>query len=76
MIEKYSIRTDLALEQKERFEADNVEIPGVVLEENYDEEREIRVTTVRITTEKRGPHHGKARRELYYTGGAKTGCAG
>lgn len=51
MIEKYSIRTDLALEQKERFEADNVEIPGVVLEENYDEEREIRVTTVRITTE-------------------------
>ena len=26
MIEKYSIRTDLALEQKERFEADNVEI--------------------------------------------------
>ncbi len=51
MIEKYSIRTDLALEQKERFEADNVEIPGVVLEENYDEEREIRVTTVKITTE-------------------------
>ena len=37
MIEKYSIRTDLALEQKERFEADNVEISGVVLEENYDE---------------------------------------
>ena len=28
MIEKYSIRTDLALEQKERFEADHVEIPG------------------------------------------------
>ena len=31
MIEKYSIRTDLALEQKERFEADNVEIPGVMM---------------------------------------------
>ena len=51
MIEKYSIRTDLALEQKERFEADNVEISGVVLEENYDEERDIKVTTVRIETE-------------------------
>ena len=38
----------MALEQKERFEADNVEIPGVILEESYDEEREIRVTTVRI----------------------------
>ena len=51
MVEKYSIRTDLALEQKERFEADNVEISGVVLEENYDEEREIKITTVKIETE-------------------------
>ena len=59
MIEKYSIRTDLALEQKERFEADNVEIPGVVLEENYDEEREIRVTTVRLTTEHGASTMGK-----------------
>lgn len=51
MIEKYNIRTDLALEQKERFESDQVEVQGVVLEENYDEEREIKVTTVRIETE-------------------------
>ena len=29
MIEKYSVRTDLALEEKERFESDNVEISGV-----------------------------------------------
>ena len=39
MIEKYSIRTDLALEQKERFESDNVEVQGVVLEEDYDEDQ-------------------------------------
>lgn len=51
MIEKYSIRTDLALEQKERFESDNVEVQGVILEEEYDEEKEIRITTVRIETE-------------------------
>ncbi len=51
MIEKYSIRTDLALEQKERFESDNVEVQGVVLEEDYDEEREIKITTVKIETE-------------------------
>lgn len=51
MIEKYSIRTDLALEQKERFESDQVEVQGVVLEEDYDEEREIKVTTVKIETE-------------------------
>ena len=52
MIEKYSIRTDLALEQKERFESDHVEVQGVVLEESYNEEKEIKVTTVKIETEK------------------------
>ena len=39
------------LEEKERFESDQVEVQGVVLEEEYDKEREIRVTTVRIETE-------------------------
>ena len=32
MIKNYSVRTDLALEEKERFESDHVEISGVVLE--------------------------------------------
>ena len=59
MIEKYSIRTDLALEQKERFESDHVEIQGVVLEEDYDEEREIRITRVRIETENGAKAMGK-----------------
>ena len=59
MIEKYSIRTDLALEQKERFESDNVEVPGVSLEEEYDGEREIRTTTVRIETENGAKTMGK-----------------
>lgn len=59
MLEKYNIRTDLALEQKERFEADNVEIPGVRLEEHFDEEREIRITKVRIETENGAKTMGK-----------------
>ena len=59
MVERYNIRTDLALEDKERFEADDVEVPGVVLEEEYDEEREIRVTTVRIETENGARTMGK-----------------
>ena len=37
MIEKYNVRTDLALEQKERFDSDHVEVQGVVLEEEYDD---------------------------------------
>ena len=44
MVEKYKIRTDLAMEQKERFESDHVEVSGVVLEEEYDEEKEIKIT--------------------------------
>ena len=59
MLEKYSIRTDLALEDKERFESDNVEIPGVILEEEYDEEREIRITHVKIETENGAKTMGK-----------------
>lgn len=59
MVEKYNIRTDLALEEKERFESDQVEVQGVVLEEKYDKEREIRVTTVRIETENGAKTMGK-----------------
>ena len=59
MVEKYTIRTDLAMEQKERFESDHVEVSGVVLEEEYDEEREIKITTVRIETENGAKMMGK-----------------
>ena len=59
MIEKYSVRTDLALEEKERFESDNVEISGVVLEEDYDETLEIRITRVKIETENGAKAMGK-----------------
>lgn len=59
MLRNYSVRTDLALEEKEQFESDNVEIPGVVLEEDYDEEHEIRVTRVEIETENGAKAMGK-----------------
>ena len=51
MLDNYSIHTDLALEDKERFESDNVKISGVSVEEIYDREKDIQVTTVRILTE-------------------------
>ena len=51
MIRDYNIHTDLALEDKERFESDNVEISGVSVEEIYNKEKEIQITTVRIMTE-------------------------
>ena len=59
MIDKFNVRTDLALEEKERFESDDVEISGVVLEEHYDEQKEIRITMVKIETEKGARTMGK-----------------
>lgn len=51
MLDCYSIHTDLALEDKERFESDNVEVSGVSVEEVYNHEKEIQITTVKILTE-------------------------
>lgn len=59
MVRNYCVRTDLALEEKERFESDDVEISGVILEEEYDEEREIRTTRVVIETENGAKAMGK-----------------
>ena len=58
-MKNYSVRTDLALEEKERFASDNVEVQGVVLEEEYDEENEIRLTRVVIETENGAKIMGK-----------------
>lgn len=48
----YKIRTDLALEARESFPEDDVEIKGVVLTEDFDEENKIRVSTVVIKDER------------------------
>lgn len=49
---KGKIRTDLALEVRESFPEDDVEIRGVILTEEYDEKSNIRVSTVEIKDEK------------------------
>lgn len=45
------IRTDLALETTERFAEENTEIRGVEVHEEYDEEKDVRTTVVKIVTE-------------------------
>ncbi len=47
----FQVRTDLALEAREKFEEDNVEIKGVRIEEEMAEEGEIKITNVVIETE-------------------------
>lgn len=57
--ENYGVRTDLALEEKERFEQDNVEISGVILEEKYLKKQEVSITKVTIETENGAKAMGK-----------------
>lgn len=52
MIKEAGIRTDLALEVRESFPEDHIEISGVILEEDIDEESKIKVTKVIIQDEK------------------------
>jgi len=45
------IRTDLALEVRESFPEDDVEIKGVILTEEFEDDKKIRITTVEIKDE-------------------------
>lgn len=44
----FGIRTDLAVESKEKYEKDNVEIKGVTIYENYEEALDLNTTVVQI----------------------------
>ena len=51
MLGSYRVRTDLAVESKEKFEKDHVEIKGVSIHEEYQEELDLRTTLLRIETD-------------------------
>lgn len=52
-------RTDLALEARESYPEDDVEIQGVILKEEYNKKKDIKVTTVTIKDEKGAKAMGK-----------------
>ena len=56
---QFQVRTDLALETREKFEEDNVEIKGVRIEEELLEKSEIKITNVMIETENGARTMGK-----------------
>lgn len=56
---QFQVRTDLALETREKFKEDNVEIKGVRVEEEYRREKEIKITTMVIETENGAKAMGK-----------------
>ena len=58
-MEHFPIRTDLALESKERLEAEKNEMRGVTFEEIHDEKRNVTITKVVIETENGAKAIGK-----------------
>ena len=58
-MEYFPIRTDLALESKERLEAEKNDMRGVTFEEIYDEKRNVTITKVVIETENGAKSIGK-----------------
>lgn len=58
-MERMRVRTDLALEAKESFEGSDTEVHGVIVEEDYDESRDIRLTRVQIVSERGAREMGK-----------------
>jgi spore protease len=56
---EHKIRTDLAIELRESFPEDDVEVKGVILKEKFDEKNNIRVTTVEIRDEAGAKAMGK-----------------
>ena len=55
------VRTDLALEERESFDGSGVEVHGVEVEESCDEERDVRLTRVKIVSERGAREMGKSR---------------
>lgn len=47
----YKVRTDLAMENGEKYEKDNIEIPGVQIRKHYNRVKDIHTTLVKIETE-------------------------
>ena len=58
-MEHFLIRTDLALESKERLGADKNEVRGVAFEEQFDEKRKVVITKVKVETENGAKSIGK-----------------
>lgn len=47
----FSVHTDLAVENREKFKGQNIEIAGVKLSESYDKKNNVRITKVEIVDE-------------------------
>ena len=58
-MDRMRVRTDLALEARESFEGSDTEVHGVVVEEQYEEELDLKITRVQILSERGAREMGK-----------------
>lgn len=58
-MDRMRVRTDLALEVRESFEGSDTEVHGVVVEEEYEEDLDLKVTRVKILSERGAREMGK-----------------
>lgn len=58
-MDRMRVRTDLALEARESFEGSDTEVHGVVVEEQYEEDLNLKITRVKILSERGAREMGK-----------------
>lgn len=58
-MDRMRVRTDLALEVRESFEGSDTEVHGVVVEEQYEEDLDLKITRVKILSERGAREMGK-----------------
>ena len=58
-MDRMRVRTDLALEARESFDGSDTEVHGVVVEEEYEEELDLKITRVKILSERGAREMGK-----------------
>ncbi len=58
-MDRMRVRTDLALEARESFEGSDTEVHGVVVEEQYEEDLDLKITRVKILSERGAREMGK-----------------
>lgn len=58
-MDRMRVRTDLALEARESFEGSDTEVHGVVVEEEYEEDLDLKITRVKILSERGAREMGK-----------------
>lgn len=58
-MDRMRVRTDLALEARESFDGSDTEVHGVVVEEEYEEALDLKITRVKILSERGAREMGK-----------------